>query len=281
MTYISPALKRKLTLARRALKSGKRSVAERLYSELIVELPDNPEAWFGLAQTASSTDLAASAAARVELLGGYEEPKPPVTAPIPTQVLQPIPEVTESDSPSDTFADKSPEHQHDVSAVGDEQELLFCKNHDDRSTTLKCNRCGEPICSDCATQTSVGYRCPECIRELQEKFFEATPRDYILATIAVTLISILAGGLGSRLGFFIILAAPLMGTLLSRTVTFVTQKRRGRSLPRLITALSFLSLLALPILVPLVIYGTIDIRSLLYGLAFATLTASSLYYRLR
>ncbi len=45
-------------------------------------------------------------------------------------------------------------------------DIPTCANHPERETGLRCNRCGKPICSQCAVQTPVGYRCRECVRGL-------------------------------------------------------------------------------------------------------------------
>jgi membrane associated rhomboid family serine protease len=40
--------------------------------------------------------------------------------------------------------------------------MAVCYLHPARETGLACSNCGRPICPECATQTPVGLRCPEC-----------------------------------------------------------------------------------------------------------------------
>ena len=40
-----------------------------------------------------------------------------------------------------------------------------CYRHPNRETGVSCSNCGNPICPDCMTSTSVGMRCPECARQ--------------------------------------------------------------------------------------------------------------------
>ena len=35
----------------------------------------------------------------------------------------------------------------------------YCANHPTVETTLRCNKCGKPICAKCAIRTPTGYRC--------------------------------------------------------------------------------------------------------------------------
>ncbi|OGN99121.1 MAG: hypothetical protein A2Y58_04435 [Chloroflexi bacterium RBG_13_51_52] len=43
-------------------------------------------------------------------------------------------------------------------------EIMRCATHPDVETTLKCGKCGKPICPKCLVQTPVGARCRECAK---------------------------------------------------------------------------------------------------------------------
>lgn len=108
-------------------------------------------------------------------------------------------------------------------------EATFCARHPDRETGLRCNRCDRYMCPACAVQTPVGYRCRECVREQEDRFFSGTSGDYVLvfATSAVGagLAQLLAGLLPVL--FLILLAIPLGGAIATLALQ-LSGRRRGR-----------------------------------------------------
>jgi hypothetical protein len=122
----------------------------------------------------------------------------------------------------------------------DEVGVLYCANHPQIETLLRCNKCEKPICMKCAVQTPVGYRCKECVRQQQNIYFNAEAWDnpialvvsFLVTVVATPLVSILFGFVPFFFSFIIAFALGAgAGGLLAQIIRRAVGRRRGRALP--------------------------------------------------
>jgi hypothetical protein len=286
-------------------ESGKRAAAEQLYRQIIDEAPDAAQAWYGLAQVASdpsereaALQQATTLNPNIALVADAED------SPAGLAELGQVGGSSNAAAP--TFSKDGHSHDHEVVAstpakglhdegtfnrdepatvaaeIAEEGAVaLFCANHPSRETHLRCNRCGKPICSSCANPTPVGYRCPECIREQEEVYYSATPIDYLLVALVALPLSLLAGWLATRLGFWSIFLAAFAGTLIGRVAFRVARRRRGRWLPQLASACVVIggALPALPFLLA-IFFGHLSLQLLFTGV-YIVLASGATYYQMR
>lgn len=126
----------------------------------------------------------------------------------------------------------------------------FCEVHPHREATLHCNRCGRPMCIDCAVHTPTGYRCKECVKSQQKKFDTATWYDYLIAVVVAALFSFIGSWIAVRIGWIIliILLAPIVGIVIAEAVRYLTGRRRSKNLSRATAIAAFLGALPLTLI---------------------------------
>jgi hypothetical protein len=128
---------------------------------------------------------------------------------------------------------------------------IVCINHPDRETYLRCNRCNNPICSQCAVLTPTGYRCKDCIRGQQKVYETAQTIDPYLGALVALVLTFLGSFIVPVMQFFTLLIAPIVGTIIAEAVRRVVNRRRSRLLTQLVlvgTVVGGLPLLASSVL---------------------------------
>lgn len=113
-----------------------------------------------------------------------------------------------------------------------DDDLLFCANHPERETMLRCNRCGKPICTQCAVQTPVGYRCRQCVGAQQAAFYTGGPADYAIGGVIALVLGGIASYIVTILGawFIALILGPTIGIGIAEAVRRAVRRRRSRYL---------------------------------------------------
>jgi len=166
----------------------------------------------------------------------------------------------------------------------DASPKMYCANHPNIETTLRCNKCEKPICAKCAVLTPTGYRCKECIREQQKKFETAVWYDYPLVFIVVAFLaylgSLLGGWIAVRFGFYIIILAlflaPMLGGVIAEAARLVTRKRRSKRLFILAAIAAMVG--CIPVSLQLIQH--FYLFGFIFQIMYAILMTSTMYYRL-
>ncbi|MBE7550121.1 MAG: tetratricopeptide repeat protein [Anaerolineales bacterium] len=163
--------------------------------------------------------------------------------------------------------------------------LTYCYRHPQTQTGLRCNRCNRPICPKCARRTPVGFRCPDCIREQEEKYYSGGNLDYVIAAAIALPLSLLAAALFTfvlnRFGFFTIIiglfVAPAVAGFIAEAVRWGVGRRRSRYLSRVVAGCVILG--AAPFLLILLLAG--NFFALLAPGIFVFLGTATVLARLR
>lgn len=153
---------------------------------------------------------------------------------------------------------------------------IYCANHPDVETTLRCNRCEKPICAKCAVLTPTGYRCKECIKGQQKIFNTATWLDYPIIFVVVAVLAFLGSLIAVRIGFFVILLAPAAGSVIAEIARLVTRRRRSKRLYILAAIAAVIG--CIPLILQFIL--RFDLLDMIWDLAYVVLMTSALYYRL-
>jgi len=149
-------------------------------------------------------------------------------------------------------------------------EPMYCVNHPNVETYLRCNKCGQPICVRCAVRTPVGYRCRGCISAQQRVFYaDFHPAYYLVAAVVALPLALVAGWLVPSLGWYAIVLGPLAGGGIAEAARWAIRRRRGQYTWLVVCGCIVLG--ALPWL----------LTGLVWGLVYLVTATGTAYARLR
>ena len=248
--------------ARAAAVAGDRDEAIDLTRQALESNPDAKDAWLLLASFEDDADAKRQDLQRVLALDPFNQEAKAALARL----------------------DRNHQHVHEPVAG---TEVLYCANHPDRETMLRCNRCNKPICMECAVLTPVGYRCRECVREQQNKFYTATGTNQVLGYVGAGISGVLLG-LGALLvsilplgiwGILIaIFAGPAIGGGLSELIWRASDRKRARGFN--LYATGIVALLAILIALPAVLLTSRNLFGLITAGVVVFTALSAIYARL-
>jgi tetratricopeptide (TPR) repeat protein len=241
-----------LAEAAAAASLGDRAEAQRLYRRATERSPGNSTAWLGLAAAVDSPEEKRACyervlsinpnngEARIALQRLASAAAPQDASAIQTTLANAAAQVASDPAryATDPAQPAAANGADDSAAAPPEMaQVLYCANHPETETTLRCNRCGKPVCVRCVELTEVGYRCKECIRAQQNVFFTAETKDYfvlaivsfVLAALATPIIELLLGILGLFFGIILaVFLGPAVGGAAATIIRRSVGRRRGR-----------------------------------------------------
>ena len=160
---------------------------------------------------------------------------------------------------------------------------VYCANHPGVETTLRCNKCGKPICARCTVRTPTGYRCRECVRGQQKVFITAVWYDYLLGFVTASILGLVASFLASLISslsfigwILIVIGSPTAGMVIAEGVRLVTRRHRARAL--FITVAVTVVVSALPVILLHLLTG--DFITLIFQGIYLFIAAPVVYTRL-
>jgi len=309
---MEPKLRSLLRQGERAMRLGKRQAAADVYRMAVAQFPHSAEARMALSQVVDSEEERAGCTQRArELDASLPDTRQPSPMPGPEDYVASYPALVDVPPPGslDGAIAESSRWLHQVTEAAPppveappvsqqaplekaeavrplDAEVTVCSYHPRAETTLRCNRCSKPICTQCAITTPVGYRCKDCVSEQQEMFYSARWYDYALAVVIALPLAVIAPMIIDSIGWLTIILSPFAGMVIAEAVRLVIRGRRGRRLS-LVVSLCIIagSLLVVGVWMVQVLGSVglihLPLGSLLWQLVYVILAASSAYYRLK
>jgi hypothetical protein len=199
-----------------AARVGDLDDARRLLTRATQQMPRNVDAWLALAGVVDSLEEKKRCFSKVLELDPHHSDAQAGLARVEQKLAATAPAVDSAE----------------------ETGLGYCYRHPNIETGLRCNRCNKFICPRCAQRTPVGFRCPDCIREHEDKYYTGNSKDYIIAGVIAFPLSLIIAALFSsilgRFGFFTLIigffVAPIVTGFIAEAVRWGVSRRRSRYL---------------------------------------------------
>ena len=290
----TPKIRNLIRQANRVAEAGKRAAAADLYQQILNEDDTQYAAWVGLGDTMLDDVARTEAYEKALAINPSGSEAKHALAVLRGEAVEPTIEALKEEEHAagiDTDLGSKPAedlkkedsiypYPADISEWTQPDGTMVCYGNHSHETTLRCNRCGRPICQRHFKRTSVGYRCLVCIREIEDDFFTAETKDYVIGTLVAIPMSVLAGLLvgliGAFLGGFLLFIGLFafgggVGAAVARVVSRSIGRRRGRYLPYIVAGSVALFGFFIPLL-----FG-----NFLAGAIYAFVATSAAYYQLR
>lgn len=113
---------------------------------------------------------------------------------------------------------------------GDAEFRQFCYRHPQRETYVRCGRCDRPICSTCAMQGPVGFRCRQCGRPARDPLTALTLGQLVLAAAIAVGGGLLIGLIGAQLGWLSLFIAFFGGSFTAEGIRRAIGFKQGMRL---------------------------------------------------
>ena len=113
---------------------------------------------------------------------------------------------------------------------------MRCATHPEIETSLRCGKCGKPICPKCLVQTPVGARCEDCAGLHKLPTYRVSAKYYLRAAgtaLGMAIVCGIAWGLIANFIhflFFNLLLGAGAGYAIGEVVSLATNRKRGRGL---------------------------------------------------
>lgn len=102
-----------------------------------------------------------------------------------------------------------------------------CYRHPERETLILCGRCERPICTRCAMQGPVGFRCRQCGTLAFDPLTSLRPNQIVIALGISLGLAAVAGLIAARIGFFGIVIGFFAGGFVAEAVIRVIGIKHG------------------------------------------------------